>query len=130
MLSAWLFRYDVARRTVRQGGLTRFMAVCLLSGYSWLALAGALALCSPGDMAGPAYDAMVHALFVGFVFAMIFGHAPVIFPAVLGGRMIFRSRFYVHLALLHVSLAMRVVGDLDSAWGPEAGRAPARGAGS
>lgn len=115
-LSIWLVRYDVARRTVRQDGLTRFMAVCLLSGYFWLLTAGGLALLAPGDFSGPVYDAALHALFVGFVFAMIFAHAPVIFPAVLGGSLAYRPRFYLHLALLHAALAIRLAGDLESAW--------------
>ena len=33
LLAAWLLRYDVARRTVRRQGLTRFIAACLLPGY-------------------------------------------------------------------------------------------------
>jgi hypothetical protein len=32
-LGGWLFRYDIARRTVKQTGLTRYIAVCLLAGY-------------------------------------------------------------------------------------------------
>jgi hypothetical protein len=43
---------------------------------------------------------------------MIFGHAPVILPAVTTIQVPYRSFFYVHLALLHLSLTMRVVGDL------------------
>ena len=39
-LAAWLLRYDIARRNARQSGLTRYIALCLLSGYLWLALAG------------------------------------------------------------------------------------------
>ena len=35
-LAWWLLRYDIARRTVWRTGLTRFIAVCLLSGYAWL----------------------------------------------------------------------------------------------
>ena len=31
---------DVARRTVRQRGLVRFIAVCSLSGYAWLLIGG------------------------------------------------------------------------------------------
>jgi hypothetical protein len=31
-----LATFDIARRTVRQSGVTRFIAVCLLSGYVWL----------------------------------------------------------------------------------------------
>ena len=37
-LAAWLASEDVARRTVRGKALTRFIAVCLLSGYVWLAV--------------------------------------------------------------------------------------------
>ncbi|MFQ6058164.1 MAG: hypothetical protein ACE5MB_04690, partial [Anaerolineae bacterium] len=115
-LTLWLLRYDIARRTVRQAGLTRFIAVCLLSGYVWLGVSGGLALVFGSAVAGPRYDAMLHALFLGFVFAMIFGHAPIIFPAVLGFPMVFRPTFYAHLALLHLSLLLRVAGDLTGWW--------------
>jgi hypothetical protein len=115
-LAAWLVRYDVARRTVRQDGLARFVAVCLLSGYAWLGLAGGVTLFHRGELSGPAYDAVLHAVFLGFVFSMIFGHAPIILPAVLGGSMAYRPSFYAHLGLLHASLALRVAGDLDLAW--------------
>ena len=111
-LALWLWRQDVARRTVRQTGLTRFIALCLLSGYVWLGLGGLFAVSSDGAAAGPRYDALLHALFLGFVFAMIFGHAPIIFPAVLGVPVAFRPAFYAHLVLLHASLALRMVGDL------------------
>ena len=33
-LSAWLVRHDIARRTVRQHGVTRYMAIGLLAGYA------------------------------------------------------------------------------------------------
>jgi len=112
LLTLWLLRYDIARRTVRQTGLPRFIAICLLSGYLWLGVSGLLAMAFGDVSAGPRYDAMLHALFLGFVFAMIFGHAPIIFPAVLGLPITFRPTFYVHLGLLHLSLLLRVVGDL------------------
>lgn len=111
-LATWLGAFDVARRTVRGTGLTRFIAVALLCGYAWLAAAGVLLLRSPDVAAGAPYDAIVHALFVGFVFSMIFGHAPIIFPAVLGRRLAYRPVFYLPLGLLHASLVLRVVGDL------------------
>lgn len=115
-LALWLGRHDIARRTVRQTGLTRFIAVSLLSGYVWLGVSGLLALLYGGAMAGPRYDAMLHTLFVGFVFAMIFGHAPVIFPAVLrlGGPV--QATFYPPLLLLHASLLLRVLGDVLRWW--------------
>ncbi len=112
LLAVWLLRYDLARRNIRQRGLTRFIAVCLFSGYVWLAAGGALWLVVGGAVAGPLYDAMLHALFLGFVFAMIFGHAPLIFPSVLGWPMAYLPAFYAPLIVLHGSLALRVAGDL------------------
>jgi len=116
VLSFWLLRHDIARRAVRKAGLTRFVAVSLLSGYLWLGVAGLLGLRFGGLAAGPHYDAWLHAIFLGFVFAMIFGHAPIIFPAVLGVPVPFRPAFYSHLALLHLSLVLRVVGDVAAWW--------------
>jgi hypothetical protein len=116
VLAFWLLRYDIARRAVRKAGLTRFVAVSLLSGYLWLGVAGLLGLRFGGLAAGLHYDAWLHAIFLGFVFAMIFGHAPIIFPAVLGVPMPFRPAFYAHLAVLHVSLVLRVSGDLAAWW--------------
>jgi hypothetical protein len=110
-LSGWLLKQDIARRTVRKKGLTRFIAVCLLSGYVWLAV-GALTMLAGGFSAGTrAYDAAVHALALGFVFSMVFGHAPVIFPAVLRVAVPYHPSFYVPLVLLHGSLAVRLAGD-------------------
>lgn len=116
-LTWWLGRHDVARRTVRRHGLTRFMAACLLGGYAWLGLGGVLALLSDGATAGPRHDAMLHAIFLGFVMSMVFAHAPVIVPAVLGVPLEYRPAFYVHAAVLHASLILRVVGDLVESLG-------------
>jgi hypothetical protein len=111
-LTIWLARHDVARRTLSQSGLTRFVAVCLLSSYCWLAVSSVLgiALGSPG--AGPIYDALLHTLFVGFALSMVFGHAPIIFPSVLNRPLVFRRAFYVHVVVLHAGLVIRLAGDL------------------
>lgn len=114
-LAFWLARFDIARRTIKQDGLTRFMAVCLLGGYVWLAATGALLVSFAPLESGLRYDAVLHAFFLGFVFAMIFGHAPIIFPAVLGVPVPFRPAFYVQLFVLHLSVAVRVGGDLTAA---------------
>lgn len=66
---------------------------------------------------GLVYDAMLHALFLGFVMSMVFAHAPVIFPAILGVPLPYRPAFYVHLGVLHASLVLRVVGDLVDSLG-------------
>lgn len=111
-LAAWLLRYDIARRNLRQPGLTGFIAHCLLAGYAWLVLAGLLGLAG-GFMPGhPWRDATLHAVGLGFVFSMIFGHAPIIFPAVMRVKIPYHPAFYLPLLVLHASLALRVTGGL------------------
>ncbi len=111
-LAVWLLGFDIAWRRLRAGGQARFIALALIAGYIWLAVGGLLMLRFGGMTAGLQYDAMLHAVFVGFVFSMIFGHALIIFPAVLGRPLVYRPLFYLPLALLHLSLALRIVGDL------------------
>lgn len=113
LLPLWLWRHDIARHTVQQQGLTRFIAVCLLSGYFWLAV-GALILLLPGELASNRlhYDAALHAILLGFVFSMVFGHAPIIFPAVLNVQVPYHPTFYLPLIVLHASLLVRLSGDL------------------
>lgn len=112
-LALWLLRQDVARRNLRQRGITRFIAVCLLSGYAWLAI-GALVSLAHGGL-GPAtagWTSALHAILLGFVFSMVFGHAPIIFPAVIAVRMPYHPYFYAPLAVLHATLALRIAGAL------------------
>ncbi|MGP1679930.1 MAG: hypothetical protein ACTS6J_22595 [Burkholderiales bacterium] len=112
LLALWLMRQDLARRTVKGRGLPRFIAVCLLTGYAWLALSGLVILGSGGlGYGGPGYDAALHAVLLGFVFAMVFGHAPIILPAVLRVAVPYTPYFYLPLALLHISLLVRLAGD-------------------
>jgi hypothetical protein len=110
-LAGWLLRHDIARRTVRQRALTRYIAVCLLSGYGWLALGAAIVALSGLQPGTASYDAALHALLLGFVFSMVFGHAPIIFPAVLRVTLPYHPVFYAPLALLQASLALRLAGD-------------------
>jgi hypothetical protein len=98
-LALWLLRYDIARRNIATTGLTRFIAACLLSGYFWLLAAWR--------------DAALHAIGLGFVFAMVFGHAPIIFPAVTRIRIPYHPALYLPLVLLHLTLALRVAGGLS-----------------
>ena len=49
---------------------------------------------------------------LGFILSMIFGHAPIILPAVTGLRITYSALLYGPLALLHISVASRVIGDL------------------
>jgi hypothetical protein len=111
-LVRWLMVHDVARRTIRARGLTRFMAGCLLAGYVWLAVAGAIWVLAGGVTDGPAYDAVIHAVFLGFTMSMIMAHAPVILPAVLRCRLPYHPVMIAPPVLLHASLLLRLcVGD-------------------
>jgi len=106
-LAAWLAAFDIARRTVRTEGFSRYAAVALLGGYAWLAAGGiAWGAMSAGH---PAWrDAALHALGLGFVFSMILAHAPVVVPVIARRRMRYTPFFYAPLALLHASLAARL----------------------
>ncbi|MGN0065092.1 MAG: hypothetical protein ACI379_12700 [Nocardioides sp.] len=119
-LTVWLVRHDVARRTVHSSGLTRYMAVCMLAGYAWLAVAATLWFVGGHTAEGAAYDAVIHAVFLGFTISMVMAHAPVILPAVLRRSLPYHPALYAPVALLHGSLALRVlVGDaygVDLAW--------------
>ncbi|HII40525.1 MAG TPA: hypothetical protein HA326_04830 [Thermoplasmata archaeon] len=111
-LSAWLLRFDIARIQIRQKELSRFIAAALLPGYAWLGLGGLFLAVSALAPFPLVYDAMLHAVFLGFVISMIFAHALIIFPAVLGLPLPYRRWFYGHLLLLHAGLALRIVGDV------------------
>ena len=112
-LSIWFLRNDLATRTVRHSNpLTRYIAFCLLAGFAWLGVGGALLLYFGALYAGPYYDAALHGVFVGFVISMIFGHAPIIFPSILGVPITYQPSFYAQLILLHFSLLIRLFGDL------------------
>lgn len=129
-IAAWMWAFDVTRRTIWMTGLPRYAAACLLSGYVWLAVGGVVMICYTGfgpwsrgeawvavaPMAGLQYDAILHAVFLGFVMGMIFGHAPIIFPAVLGVAVPYQPRFYAHLLVLDASLALRIAGDVGGVW--------------
>lgn len=126
--AVWLLVFDIARRTVRAAGQVRFVAVALLAGFGWLLLGG-VQLALIGDLAGgPLRDAALHAVFVGFVISMIFGHAHIVGPAVFRVTLPWSRWFYLPLGLLHLSMAVRTVGDLGAidplrvagAWGTTA----------
>lgn len=109
-LACWLATHDIVRRTIRMRGVTRYMAVALAAGYVWLAVGGVLWSVFGRQDDGFAYDAMLHAVFLGFVMSMVFAHAQVIVPAVLRVRLPYHPVVYLPLGLLHASLLLRLVG--------------------
>ncbi len=111
-LTGWLAAHDVARRTLHASGLTRYMAGCMLTGYCWLGVAGAIWLLGGPVVDGVRYDAVLHAVFLGFTLSMIMAHAPVILPAVLRRPLPYHPVLIAPAVLLHASLALRLwVGD-------------------
>lgn len=112
LLFGWFLHRDIAFRNLRHPQrLTRFISISLASGFLWLGIGGFFFLVLGKTVAGPFYDAVLHSLFVGFVGSMIFGHAPIIFPALFGFTARFSKALYFPLALLHLSLILRLVGD-------------------
>jgi hypothetical protein len=83
------------------------MAVCLLGGYAWLAVAGAAWAATAQGL--PLRDAALHALSLGFIVSMMMGHAPVILPAIARIKLEFGVFFYLPLAMLHLSLLLRLI---------------------
>ncbi len=107
----WLLKFDIAWVNLKREGVHKFMGVSLLTGYVWLLVGGFWMLAAGLPPAGPGYDGPLHAVFVGFTFAMVFGHAPVIFPAVLRLKIRFHPAMYLPLGLLHAALLARILGD-------------------
>lgn len=107
VLTLWLVRHDVARRTIFARGVTRFMAACMLAGYAWLAVASVILLFGH-PVSQPAYDAVLHAVFLGFTISMIMAHATTILPAVLRITLPYRAMMWVPMLLLHAGLLLRI----------------------
>lgn len=110
-MTLWLLRNDIVRHTIRQQGLTRYIAVALTCGYAWLLTAGIIGISLQELSPGSSHDAFTHAIFMGFVFSMILGHAPIIFPAITKVKIPYRAAFYLPLVLLQLSLLLRIIAD-------------------
>lgn len=117
LLSIWLWRHDIALRTIRTRGQARFMAAAVLCGHAWLGVAGLLGLGLPENGAGP--DALIHAVTIGFALSMVMGHALVILPAVAGVRIQYSPFLYAPLAILQAAVFYRILADaffIDWRW--------------
>ena len=52
LMGLWLAQYDIARRTIKTEGLSKFIAAALLTGYFWQVVSGKLAVWFCGQYAG------------------------------------------------------------------------------
>ena len=106
-MAFWLLKYDIARKSVKSGGMHRFTGSLLLAGYIWMIICGILMIIDLESLFN--YDAMLHAFFLGFTFSMIFAHAPIIFPGVAGLAIKpFHNSLFIWAVLLQLSLIFRI----------------------
>ncbi|MFM9917235.1 MAG: hypothetical protein ACKVOX_15615 [Rhizobacter sp.] len=109
VLAIWLLRWDIAPRQWRKAGWLGHTAQCLTVGYLWLlagAVLGLAGLAWPGGVTPLA----LHAVLLGFVFAMVFGHAPIILPALARVRPIYSVWARAPIWILSASLMARGAG--------------------
>lgn len=116
-IAIWMLKHDVMRIGLKKEGLTKFSSVALLIANGWLIINGLLLVFMPE--AAYSYDILIHSFFIGYTFAMIFAHGPIILPGVLGitGKP-FHPVLYGWLFLVQGSLLVRLVADslLSTEW--------------
>lgn len=109
-IAVWMLQHDVMRIGLKKEGLTRFSSVALLVANSWLIINGVLLITMPET--AYSYDILVHSFFIGYAFAMIFAHGPIILPGVLGiTSKPFHPILYGWLFLVQGSLLIRLIAD-------------------
>lgn len=112
LLGAWTVGVATPRRALGAGGSAGHVARAVLAAGLWAIVGGGLLLLRGLPPAGPTYDAIVHAILVGFVLSMLFGHGPVVLPQLVGRSVRHDARFLAPFVVLEVGLVARVVGDL------------------
>ena len=109
-IAYWLLSFDIVNINLRKKGFFYYTGSTLYGGYLWLMLSGVL-------MALPLnsfyhYDAVLHSFFIGFVFMMLYAHAPIIFPALVGiTAKPFHKFLYFPVAATHLLLLIRIYAD-------------------
>ncbi len=111
----WLLQFDIVKVNLKKDGFFYYTGSTLFVGYIWLMICGVL-------MALPLrtfyhYDAVLHSFFIGFTFSMLYAHAPIIFPALIGiSKRPFHKLLYVPVWLTHALLLLRLYADYSSDW--------------
>jgi hypothetical protein len=111
LTALWLLRYDMARHSIKHPGQHRYSGLLLIAGYLWLLVMATLMLFQHDIPFG--YDAVLHSFFIGFVFSIIFSHAPIILPSITRSAVkIYSPVLYLWFILLQLSLVLRITGDV------------------
>ncbi len=109
-VALWMLKHDVMRIGLKKKGLTRFSSVSLLIANGWLIIHGVLLVSMPDT--AYSYDILIHSFFIGYAFAMIFAHGPIILPGVLGiTSKPYHPVLYAWLFLVQGSLLIRLIAD-------------------
>lgn len=106
-ISFWLLQFDMSKITALKSSQFRYIGIGLRVGYLWLTLHGIiLALMSAHRLH---YDLYIHTFFLGFTFSMIWAHAPIILPMILGikGNM-YHPILWIGWWLFQLSLLLRI----------------------
>lgn len=107
-LALWLLVFDIARRQWHAKAWAGHTARCLLLGYAWAAAAALAGLLGLPLLAW-------HWLWLGFVMAMVFGHAPIMLPALLRLQPRYSPWALAPLGLMALSLLLRALGQVGVA---------------
>lgn len=100
--------HDAPLKAMDAKGEAKFTATATLAAYAWGILAGILwVLYGPLDFGFP-YDAVIHAVTIGFAFSMLMAHAPIIAPAVTGKDVPYSPAMWVIWGILQVGLVTRI----------------------
>jgi hypothetical protein len=111
LISTWLLRFDMAKVTARKTAQFRYIGIGLRMGYVWLGLHGVILLAMESHMLY--YDLILHTFFLGFVFSMIWAHAPIIFPTIFALRISpYHPVLWITWGIFQLTLAGRVLSSL------------------
>jgi hypothetical protein len=108
ILSCWLLLYHINIKNILSKGYPGYFSLAMLFGFSWLLITGILMIVGTSH-----YDAQLHGFFIGFVFSLIFGHAPAMLPRVLSGITLYHPLLYGWLLILNLALMLRIFADLS-----------------
>lgn len=107
-IACWLLYFDMARIIIRKTERYRYIGIGLRTGYVWLLLHGLSYFLH--DREPYRYDFYLHTFFLGFVFSMIWAHAPIIMPLLMGSqRNPYHPLLWLPWAIFQVSLVMRLL---------------------
>ncbi|MGB9697569.1 MAG: hypothetical protein ACP5P3_09975 [Ignavibacteria bacterium] len=111
LTAGWLLKFDIATKNIRKDGIFKYTGILLFTSYVWLIVTAGIFLIESNSML--VYEAGLHSFFLGFVFSMIFAHAPIILPGIIGkNAKVFKPILYLWFYILQGSLLVRIVGDL------------------